>query len=377
MHGGSGNHGCEALVRTIMAILPQNAEIKLFSKKPQEDYKYIGKDIDVIECGNLRGNFWNLLITKIRIKLLKQKYAFVKTAYRSLINYADKNTVAISIGGDNYCYDGMPEVLAILNKKLKRKGAKTVLLGCSIEPDLIRNKRIAKDLSRYDLITARESITYNALKEECIQTKIILIPDSAFILPTEEVQKFDKETVGLNISPLILSCEGEVPILFNSYCKLIEYILKTTDMQIALIPHVVWGGNNDNIPISQLYDLYKDTGRIIKVEDANAPTLKGYIKNCKYFVGARTHSTIAAYSNYVPTLVVGYSVKSKGIAKDIFGNYNDYVLDVRNIKDENDLVVWLEKILKNEKDMIEKLKDYTTKSVEKIGELTKLLEDLI
>ena len=47
------------------------------------------------------------------------------------------------------------------------------------------------------------------------------------------------------------------------------------------------------------------------------------------FIGARTHATIAAYSSCVPTLVVGYSIKARGIAKDLFGTDEGYVLPVQ------------------------------------------------
>ena len=63
------------------------------------------------------------------------------------------------------------------------------------------------------------------------------------------------------------------------------------------------------------------------------------------FVGARTHATIAAYSTGVPTLAVGYSVKARGIARDIFGTEEKYVVSVQNFKNKNDLknaFQWLE-----------------------------------
>ena len=41
------------------------------------------------------------------------------------------------------------------------------------------------------------------------------------------------------------------------------------------------------------------------------------ISKCKFFVGARTHSVISAYSMCVPTIALGYSIKARGIAKDI------------------------------------------------------------
>ena len=65
--------------------------------------------------------------------------------------------------------------------------------------------------------------------------------------------------------------------------------------------------------------------------------LKGYIARCRMFIGARTHATIAAYSTCVPTLAVGYSIKARGIAKDIFGKEDGFVVSVQNLKSENDL----------------------------------------
>ena len=56
------------------------------------------------------------------------------------------------------------------------------------------------------------------------------------------------------------------------------------------------------------------------------------------FVGCRTHSTIAAYSTCVPTLVVGYSIKSRGIAKDLFGDYKDLVIPIEDLENGVDLV---------------------------------------
>ena len=55
------------------------------------------------------------------------------------------------------------------------------------------------------------------------------------------------------------------------------------------------------------------------------------------FIGARTHATIAAYSTCVPTLVAGYSVKASGIAKDIFGTDQNYVLPVQAFVGKKDL----------------------------------------
>lgn len=358
-HGGSGNHGCEALVRTISALTKNLGDVYVFSKEPEEDKKYI-ENINVIPCGQpLSKKTISGIVSAIKIKFFHQPLAYVKPAYKSLLKFADKNTLAISIGGDNYCYDGMPEVLALLNKELKKKGAKRVLFGCSIEPDLLKDAKVVGDLSNYDLITARESITYEALKAANIKTKVILVPDSAFTLPTLQkelpVGFLENNMVGLNISPLVLSCEEGEPVLQKAYCRLIEYILENTSMNIALIPHVVWPSNNDNLPIHKLHEKYKNTNRVIKIEDCNATELKGYISRCRFFVGARTHATIAAYSSCVPTLVVGYSVKSRGIAQDLFGTEENYVRSVGTIRKEEDLVDSFEWLIQQEKTIKEHL----------------------
>ncbi len=77
---------------------------------------------------------------------------------------------------------------------------------------------------------------------------------------------------------------------------------------------------------------------MVEVKDASCEELKGYIERCSLFVGARTHATIAAYSSCVPTLVVGYSVKARGIAKDLFGTEEHYVIPVQSLREKEDLV---------------------------------------
>ena len=55
---------------------------------------------------------------------------------------------------------------------------------------------------------------------------------------------------------------------------------------------------------------------------------------CARRSSARTHAVIAAYSSGVPTLALGYSVKAKGLAEDIFGVDTPYVLPIENIANE-------------------------------------------
>lgn len=338
-HGGSGNHGCEAIVRATASIIGN--DINLFSFSAQQDRKYSIDtiysiyDIQLAHKYSLKRMFF-FVLKKATHK--NNNVLLVKDKYKSLIN--SNSNLAISVGGDNYCYPELIDELIILNQILDTKNIPRVLWGCSIEPELLQNNYVLIDLKGYASITARESITYEALVSAGLKN-VYLYPDPAFILKTQSINlpEFfdDGNTVGINISPMIMNNEKNSGISFDNYKELISYILNSTDMSVCLIPHVVWADNDDRRPLISLFDCFNNDKRISMVPDCNCMQLKGYISRCRFFIGARTHSTIAAYSSCVPTLTIGYSVKAKGIAKDIFGTYDNYVLPVQTLREKTDL----------------------------------------
>ena len=119
-------------------------------------------------------------------------------------------------------------------------------------------------------------------------------------------------------------------------------------MKILFIPHVIWKNNDDRICLNELFEKYKSSNRITIIEDCNCEEIKGYISNCRFFIGARTHATIAAYSSIVPTLVLGYSVKSVGIARDLFGSEDNFVVSAQTLSNDDDLVNRFKWIMSNE-----------------------------
>ena len=184
----------------------------------------------------------------------------------------------------------------------------------------------------------------------------------------------ENNTVGINVSPLVMEREQEDNVLLDNYRNLIAYILNKTDYAVALIPHVIWSGNDDRSILNKLYDEFKKSERIVVIQDCNCMQLKGYIAKCRFFVGARTHATIAAYSTEVPTLVVGYSIKSRGIAKDIFGREENYVIPIEQIKEENKLTqafIWLQENENHIKEHLKKRMPQYIKDAENVKEKIK------
>ncbi|MFR8522731.1 MAG: polysaccharide pyruvyl transferase family protein [Gallintestinimicrobium sp.] len=341
MHAGSGNHGCEAIVNSLCRMLPKPAI--LMTNRPKEDETYSLKELcsSFVQEKSIEKNVFVHTWYYLKRKLLHDPDCFMEYRYQDICG-KNLHRLNISIGGDNYCYDNMLDRLISANRMFHKQGAKTVLYGCSIEPELLKRPEIMEDMKRYDAIVARESLTFAALQESGIDKNIHLYPDSAFLLETKLAPLPEGwvpgKMLGLNISPMIVDNEKTPGITMQNYKALISHILETTDLHIALIPHVVWESNDDRKPIRQLYEAFASTGRVIELPDGSAPELKGYISRCEMFIGARTHATIAAYSSCVPTLVVGYSIKARGIAKDLFGTDEGYVLPVQALAQKEDLV---------------------------------------
>ena len=131
----------------------------------------------------------------------------------------------------------------------------------------------------------------------------------------------------------------------------LRFVFENTTMKVLLVPHVVEENNNDYDFMKPIFEKFEHTGRIaILPPDLEARQYKGYIAGTRFFVGARTHSTIAAYSSGVPTIALGYSVKARGIAKDIFGE-EKYVLDIKAMTDYEELRDEFLKLLENENEI--------------------------
>lgn len=385
MHAGSGNHGCEAIVNSLCHMIKEKAV--LLSYYGEEDKKYSLADICEIKTERkFEDHRIAHVLCYLYRKLTGDKESFIRYRYHDILKDGAA-PLAISIGGDNYCYDSMLSDLRLANHVFNRQGTKTVLLGCSIEPELLQREEIVRDLLQYHTIIARESITFEALKKmiwgKDNAPDIYCFPDPAFTLGKKEAilpEGFEEgNTVGINVSPMIEDNESRPGIVMESYRKLITWIIGNTDMQIALIPHVIWERNDDRKPIHDLYESFKDTGRVVEIKDGSCEELKGYISRLRFFVGARTHATIAAYSSLVPTLVVGYSVKARGIARDLFGTEENYVLPVQTLKTPEDLVQGFRWLQENEENihhtLLEIMPDYQRRAMETGKEADRLWEE--
>lgn len=378
IHSGSGNRGCEAIIRGCYETFKDNYNLTVYSASMIQD-----KKVSLNQIVNLKDGaaHYGKLIGSIKYveDYVSYKYGNgvmqVKNIYKPLIKDITSNDITMIIGGDVYCY-GKPYVYYRFNDLLKSKFK--IFYGCSIEPKSI-DEEMKKDLSNYDLIVARESITYDALKNNNVKNAY-LYPDPAFMMKVKEVELDDffdsKDIIGINLSPLISDLGKNNTIVLNSYINMVKYILENTNYKIALIPHVIWNKSNDYEILKELKNYFPNEERIELISgNYSAEELKYIIGKCCMFIGARTHSTIAAYSQCIPTLVIGYSVKARGIAKDLFGTYDKYVYPVQSIKDENDLLEPLKFLFENYESIKNHLETIMPNYIKKTKEVVDILDE--
>lgn len=389
-HGTSFNHGCEAIVRTISGIISEkypDAVFTVSSAKPHEDEQYIDTENGRYKF-ILSDLFCKLSFEKKRVVTgglctVLGTIPFFSLFYKNTVKSAKEADIAISVGGDTYSY-GKSATLTTVDRNIRKHCKNTILWGCSINPELLDpvvHKKKIESLKKFSLITARETITYDALKNLGFEN-VKYYPDPAFTLktvaPKEPLFQNDRDTVGINISPLAQLFESGDSMMLKNYVNLVKFVLSETDYNVALVSHVRCQTTDDTDAAKKLMSYFPDEERIKIFDEGNATEMKGIISKCRLFVAARTHASIAAYSNCIPTLVVGYSVKAKGIAKDLFGTYEGYVLPVQELKSEGALADAFKNLSDNEESIRNHLREIMPEYIEKAravaDEVVQLLE---
>lgn len=366
-HQSSLNHGCEALVYTITEQIRNicekpNIAVASFYKEDDEKFPFPNVNKFIQNTQWLRRFTFPWLIYQIdkhtfNSKRVQEMFMYCKSCYYM----AQKSDVCIAIGGDTYCYNKGKEHWP-MERKMKKLGKKMMLWGCSIEPEDIPGE-MAEHLSNFDVITVRDSISYQALIDNNVRSKIYRCADPAFLLPVENIELpdgwEDGKMVGLNFSPMVMGSIDDKAKPRQAIDKLVEHILNTSEDKIVLIPHVRLSFNDDLDELSRIFEKYESTGRLILIDhiSLNARQLKYIISKCKMFVGARTHATIAAYSTFVPTLSIGYSVKARGIARDLFGSEDGMTISIRTIVNSDLLIDHYSKIYSNRQEISDKLRN--------------------
>lgn len=372
IHLNGGNRGCEGIAKGTATILgePKELLIGLCTDIPLDKKLKIDHYVTLVDKQPRTLLF--KIISRIYRTILKlfTKDSFVLSllerfyAYHPFIKKMNKGDIMLSTGGDMMCY-GDNQVITTCTDA-KRQGAKTILWGCSMGKENLTPRK-KKILSKFDLIYARESLTYDFFKSLGLK-KVVCYPDPAFALEPETVELpkcFESnKVIGINLSNYTVGAYTLDTPFGEEVKQLLDYILNETEYHILLIPHVMWNDQDDRILAKNVADLYEKYEGRISVLDSdkfNYLQIRYIISKCHVFIGGRTHAVVSAYSTCVPAIALGYSIKSRGIAKDI-GMPEYSVVDSKHIHHEGYLLESFKYINDNEpairKHLCEIMPDY-------------------
>lgn len=323
IHLNGGNRGCEAIAKGTAVVLGASkanligycTNIPLDQSLGVDNYYTLVPFRKTENTFRLKNKLHSVFVHDA-VKRLNYVYSY---EYDQFLDQISENDIMLSTGGDMFCYANCQVNYTV--DYLAAKGRRTLLWGCSIGEKNLTPEKI-KSLHNFTAVVARESLT-RKLFEDMNLRKVFLMPDPAFSLDVEQCElpeyMSDGEVIGVNFSNFVGQDVSGNTILGRNLHNLISYILKHTSMKIVFIPHVLWQGQDDRIVCNDLYYQFKNSNRVFLLDSDkyNYCQIRYIISKCCMFIGARTHAMISAYSTCVPSMALGYSVKSKGIAKDL------------------------------------------------------------
>lgn len=358
-HESLRNRGCEALVRSIVQILRgefPGCEFVVPSREVDFDARQWPEAADAgvqfVPCHQLQDTlrWWS------RLHRLAPRVAALRFPTPDLpaqtARLLDRCDAVIVTGGDVLSLDYSVGALfhwAAQIEAAMRRSLPVLLWSSSVGP-FSADRRIeafmAGHLKRYAATSTRESHSQAYLAAlgvagsvQCTDPAFVLRAqapaDAAALLPSAG----PAGTLGLNISPVIARARERAGItadLLDEVAQFVTTVVEQRGLAVALVPHVDAPGRNfiqqDTPYMQPLVQRLRALGDRVRLvpETLNAPQLKYLLSQCRYFIGARTHATIAALSTGVPTVSIAYSVKARGINEDLFGDLR-YMLDTQTV----------------------------------------------
>lgn len=372
VHLNAGNRGCEAIAKGTAAIIGCDRDrlIGYCSDIALDARLGVGDYVTLVPYRKLSFGFrvfrkihYLLISDEHRREIITDKYVF-----HDFLDDMRKDDILLSTGGDMFCYGN--NSVNYTTDYAANHGHRCILWGCSIGENNLTAEKL-NTLKKFSIIYARETLTKAVLENHGF-SNVVVFPDPAFILKAQEcaLPAFmdNSSVVGLNLSNFVLGGYDLKSKAGNQVCGLLKYILAETDFQILLIPHVTWKRQDDReVNKAIIEEFHSDRIHVLNIDNLNYCQIRYVISKCRFFIGARTHAMISAYSMCVPSLALGYSIKSAGIAKDL--KLPDWaVYDSRN-PDKISMTELFRKLCIEESNMKKHMQDFMPIYIEKLANI--------
>lgn len=203
--------------------------------------------------------------------------------------------------------------------------------------DIIKAKAI-DSMCRADVVMARDKQSSEYVLELAPTVKVKEYIDLAFFLPYTRKKFSDNYIhVGLNVSGLLWhggytqDNQFQLNVDYKRIIgQILDFFLSQKNTMVHLVPHVVSGERyleNDYALSYDICEKYNNDRLILAPLFLDPIIAKSYISGLDFFMGARMHSTIAAFSSGVPVVPMAYSRKFNGLFEDTLDYH--YMTDLK------------------------------------------------
>ena len=206
-------------------------------------------------------------------------------------------------------------------------GRPLVLAPQTIGPfsSTLRRALAAGSARRCVIVATRDALSTAALHEMGIRQGIIEASDVALRLPHAPPSRppGGPVRIGLNVSGLLMSGGYTRSNMFGlrmDYRQLVRDIIAAflhhpDGCEVHLVPHVItWTRGDLEDDLQASLDLAAEFPQVrVAPAFATPPEAKSYIAGLDFFMGARMHACIAAFSAGVPVVPMAYSRKFAGL----------------------------------------------------------------
>lgn len=377
-HSGSHNHGNEAIIRGLHDLL--GIPFKLVTTDVQSDREVgLDKICELFALNNTlkRYSLINILGAFV-YKIIKNDNIRIRVKYREFYDLVQRGDVFLFEAGDQ-CFEskGVLSYYKTLFRSIKKRGGILVFLCGSIPENRIKQQY--NFLRLFDEIIVRESISYKAVQDTNKFGNLHMAACPAFCmkpnLVCSKLFENDDKYIGVDVGYLLQGKSDYNKKLYEMIRTLIEHILNTTNYRILLIPHVNVAETLSDVLMEKRLEEQIKSDRVFRINEMPADSIKYFISKCHALITVRTHASIAAYSTNVPTLVIGYSQKSLGIAQDIFGN-TEWVLDLHS-SHARELIEKFDKLIQKQKDISDHLQKTMPDYMDSHKHLITLIEEKV
>lgn len=348
----SSNKGCEALCYSFLDLLSEIAQ--------KNNTVYDINLFTLYDEGELPPllNKWTGLNLTLSNRRFKNKYdmkKLLKSIYTSnfCFDFTEGDSFTDIYGAKRFYVLSLLKILIILvNKKL-------ILGPQTYGPFLSKKTKIISSwiLQHSYRLYSRDNESVEFVNKLC-NCKILSFTDVAIGLKTNsinfEVNK-NKFNIGINVSNLLYNGGYTKNNQFNltvDYQKYIEELLhsltQNKNADIYLIPHVINDFNSESLEndLTVCKLLQNKFPTLLIVNSFRHPSdIKSVISKMDIFIGARMHSTIAAFSNEVPVIPFSYSKKFQGLYETF--DYK-YVIDGKTLETQEAVIKTIDYINKVE-----------------------------